>query len=612
MFNGKQSIGVHVLTLLLLLLSVLNSQAQTEVDEQLALQYFQNQEYNKAAELYQGIYQRKPSPYFYNYYLDCLLAMQDYKTAKSFVNQVAKKNPGQLKYQVEEAYVLQQSGNGEKAQKIYEKLAKNGGKSRAEALSLADAFMVRNQNQFALKTLQKAKKDFNDQPLNMELADLYFKMGDLEAMMAEYLDLADLSDSYLNQVQSRLQMIISDPSQESLSESLRAELIRRTQKYPNKTLYSEFLYWYSIQRKEYDLALIQAKALGRQFNDGGNRVYELANILMSNEQYALAVDAYQVILDMGNKSNFYNAADINILQAKFMKITAQKNFQTNELVVLESEYLKKIDLYGRNSTTVLMMINLSYLQAFYLDKIELAKQNLIPIESMPNVQAESKAQAKLMLADMMLFSGEKWGASLLYKQVEKAFKNEPVGFEAKYKVAKFFYFVGEMEWAKVQLKVLSGATSKLIANDALDLYLRITENISPDSSYDALSIYARAELLTYQKQYKRAIQTMDTLISLFPNDPIIDDAYFQKAMIAKDLKEYSKADSLLAQTFEYNRFGSLADNALIERARLFDYVFEEKQRAQTLYQQIILEYQGSLFTVEARMRYRALQNKPEQ
>jgi tetratricopeptide (TPR) repeat protein len=159
---------------------------------------------------------------------------------------------------------------------------------------------------------------------------------------------------------------------------------------------------------------------------------------------------------------------------------------------------------------------------------------------------------------------------------------------------------------------LSGATSKLIANDALDLYLRITENISPDSSYDALSIYARAELLTYQKQYKRAIQTMDTLISLFPNDPIIDDAYFQKAMIAKDLKEYSKADSLLAQTFEYNRFGSLADNALIERARLFDYVFEEKQRAQTLYQQIILEYQGSLFTVEARMRYRALQNKPEQ
>jgi len=309
---------------------------------------------------------------------------------------------------------------------------------------------------------------------------------------------------------------------------LRTELLKGTQKHPNETLYSELLYWYSIQKKEFEIALIQAKALDIQFNEPGNRVFSLGNILLSNRKYSLAVEAFEYIIEFGTDNPYVSTSELKLLEARFMKITSNDIYNIDELKELERAYQSKILEYGQNTTTVPLIMNLAYLQAFYLDKIESAKLLLAPIQTMRNVKPILKAKAKIQLADMMLFSGEKWGASQIYKQVEKAHKNEPIGYEAKFKAAKFYYYVGEMEWAKVQLKVLSGATSKLIANDAIEMYLLITENISPDSSYDALSIYAKADLLAFQHKYDDAIETLDTLIKIFPHYDIIDDAWYKK------------------------------------------------------------------------------------
>ncbi len=583
--------------------------AQPEIEEKLALQFYQNQDYDKAAELYQRIYARTPTPFYYNYYLDCLFELEDYKRAKGFVRAVSKKYPNQYRYQVDEAYVVQRSGNKEKANKAYGKIIKGLGNNRNEVIELADAFLIRDLDNYALKTYIKAKKKIKNPPLNMEIADLYYKMGDYNSMINEYLDLAVMDETYIPTVQSKLQGIITDPSQDKISEELRIELLRRTQKHPSETLYSELLYWYSIQKKDFELALMQSKALDRQFGDRGGRVFALGNILMSNQEYSLAVEAYQYVIDLGEDSEFLYAAGVNILEARFKKIISEKNYSQEELVSLEKSYLDALNTFGKNGTTVQMMMNLAYLQAFYLDNIESAKALLLPIEQMNNVPNDTRAKAKLQLADMKLFSGEKWSASLLYKQVEKAHKNEPIGYEAKFKAAKFFYYVGEMEWAKVQLKVLSGATSKLIANDALDLYLLITENISMDSTYDALSIYATADLLHYQKKYDLSIITLDTILDIFPHHPITDDVYFKKAMIAMDQQEFQLADSLFAETLDYDPFGTLADNALIERARLNDYILKKPDIAKELYQKILLDYPGSLFTVEARKQYREMEKR---
>jgi len=605
----KNSVNKRFLGIVILLLFSLFIKAQSNVDEKLALQFYQDKDYDKAAELYKKVYHKKPTSIYYNYYLNCLFELKDYNEAKSFVHSVAKKHPDRIKYQVEEAYVLQKSGKIDKAKKAYEKTIKKSAKTRDVVTELADAFMVRGLNNYALKTFIRAKGSIKDPPLNMEIADLYFKMGDYNSMINEYLDYALIDDKYIGEVKAKLQIIITDPSQDDISEALKTELLKGTQKHPNETLYSEFLYWYSIQKKEFQIALIQAKALDLQFNEPGSRVYNLGNILMSNKEYSLAVEAFEYIIEFGPENRYVSTSELKLLDARFMKVIADGNYTNDDITELENSYRAKLTEYGQNATTVQMMMNLAYLQAFYLDKIEDAKELLSPIQNMRNVQPILKAKAKIQLADMMLFSGEKWGASQIYKQVEKAHKNEPIGYEAKFKAAKFYYYVGEMEWAKVQLKVLSGATSKLIANDAIDLYLLITENISPDSTYDALSIYSKADLLAYQHKYSDAISTLDTLIRIFPHYEIIDDTWYKKAKIAMEMKKYNLADSLFERTFEYNPYGTVADNALIERARLNDSILNNKPKAKEIYKKIIMDYYGSLFIVEARKRYREMETE---
>lgn len=583
--------------------------AQTEVEEKLALQFFQNQEYEQAAELYQKIYRAKPTPFYYNYYLDCLFALKEYKKAKSFVSSVAKKNPSEIKYKVDEIYCDERSGKIESANKSYEKLIGKSKKERDESLAIADAFMVRNHDEYALSTLLRSQNSVKDPPLNLEIAELYSKMGNYQAMIEQYLDMAVADDKYIDVVKSKLQGIITEPSANKISEIIKNELLKRTQKKPNQTIYSEFLYWYSIQKKEWKLALIQAQALDRQFNENGERVFSLANILMSNQSYDLATEAYAYIIGLGIDSQYFPASQVYILEARFRKITSQKIYEQKELADLEKAYIEKLQTFGYNATTAQMMMNLAYLQAFYLDKMEYAKTLLETVIELPNLRVDLRANAKLELADMKLFSGEKWSASLLYKQVEKDHKNDAVGFEAKFKAAKFFYYVGEMEWAKAQLKVLSGATSKLIANDAIELYLLISENISSDSTYDALQIYAKADLLTFQKKYAEANATLDTILNIFPNHKLVDDVYFKKALIAVETKDYKIADTLYSQCISQNPMGPMADNALISRARLYDYTFNNKKKAIEFYKNILLYYPGSLFTIEARKRYRELEGK---
>jgi len=600
-----------ILTFVFLLMSVFSVLGQS-VDEKLALQYFQNKDFDKAADLYKEIYRKKPTPYFYNYYLDCLFALEDYKTAERFVSSVAKKNPTQQKYKVEYAYVIDRSGKHKKATKLYDKAIKSLKADRSDVIDLANAFKVRDLTDYALKTYEKGKKLIHKPPLNMELADLYMSMGNYQGMVSEYLDMVAADDQYFPAVQSKLQLIISDPSNNKISEALREELLRRTQKYPSNTDYAELLYWYSLQKKQFDLALIQAKALDKRFNEQGERVFQLAKMLYSNKEYALSIDAYEYVIKYGKKNRLYQTSNIEVLQSRFMQIITDGIYQQKDLETLALDYQRLLNTYGESGSTVGLMMNLAHLYAFYLDDTEKAITLLEKVPHLSNVDNYTRAKAKLDLGDILLFSGQKWEASLMYKQVEKANKYDAIGFEARLKAAKFFYYVGEMEYAKVQLDVLKGATSKLIANDALELYLLITENMSADSTYDALSVYARADLLSYQHNYSEAFVTLDSILVAFPNgEPIRDNVWYKKAEISYETKNYQEADSLYQKCIDENPFGTMADNALIKRARLNDNQLNNKTKAKQLYKKILLDYPGSLFTVEARKRYREMESKKE-
>jgi len=590
------------------IISFFSTFAQNDVEEKLALQYFQNQEFEKAAEIYLNLYNQNQSQYYYNYYLDCLFELKDFKEAEKFIKNLKKQN-NDTRYYIELAYIYQKDGKNRKSIKELDEAFELTDFSKESAVKLANAYHKRGFDDYAVATFEKAKKKSKDLSIHLDFAQLYLEMGKYEKMADEYFDLVQKNDAYISAVQNRFRFILMDAGNEKIQDAIKNTLLQRINEKPNETIFRELLYWFSLQRKEFDIALIQAKSLDKQFKQDGQRVFSMANMMISNKNYELAEDALNHIISLGSKNRFYNSATINILNVKFNKIQTTGIYTDEEINKLVKDYESKLENFGQNSTTIDMMINLSQLYAFYNDDSKKAKDLLNDIQYLPRISKIKKSEAKLLLADIMLYSGEKWSASLLYKQIEKDHKNDLIGSEARFRSAKFFYYVGEMQWAKTQLDVLKAIPEKLIANDALELALLIQENISLDSSYDALSMYAKAEMLIYQNKLDEAFTTIDSLIYLYPNHPINDEAIFLKAKVNFNKGYYSVADSLFEEVISLDPFGLKADNALIHRARIYDQIFIDSVKATELYQKVILDYSGSIYVNEARNRYNNLNKK---
>jgi tetratricopeptide (TPR) repeat protein len=575
-------------------------------DEKLAAEYMKNKEYDKAVELYAKLYEEKKTRYFYTYYIFCLTELQDFKTALKVVRREQKENPGSLRLLVDEGYIYSLQGDQNKAKKLWDEALDDLTGDRSQVNDLAGAYSYRGQTEYALQTYLKGRQLVQDYQFNLELARMYEQMNDYTDMVNEYLNLMDSDLSRTEYIKGRLQAALDGDKEGTIGEIMRTEMLRRVQKNPDKIYYSEMLIWYAIQQKDFDLALLQSKSIDRRLNGDGRAVIELALISQNNEAYDVAVDAYSYVLAKGEKSTYYLDARIGLLNARYLKITNRPDYTHDDLTALEREYKSALIEFGENSSTITIMKYLAHLQAFYLDKCGEAIAMLEKAVAMPSVSAQLIAECKIELADILLFTNREWDATLLYSQVDYDFKNDPVGHLAKFKNAKLSYYIGEFNWAKLQLDVLKAATSKLIANDAMDLSLLISDNIDLDSTYTALGFYARADLLIYRNKPDEALLVLDSIQTLALWHPLNDEVLLKKANIMLKKTDWAAADSLLQKVTEMYPQDILADNALMLRARLYDEHYNDPDTAMMLYERLMTEYPGSLFVVDARKRFREL------
>ncbi|MEI6434660.1 MAG: tetratricopeptide repeat protein [Bacteroidota bacterium] len=578
-----------------------------QTDEQLALQLYQNQEFDKAAEIYQRLYDAKPSQYIYQYLLYSLVEMKDYSKAEKLIRRSQKNEPGSLRYVVDQGYVAYRSGNEEKANKIYEETLKKLTANQQQITELANAFTIRGENEYAIKTYQLGRQLMNNSyPFGFELASVYERMGDFKNAMNEYLNLLDVNESYLNIVQERIQANLSYDVNNEKNESFRKALLSRVQREPDKSYYSELLWWYSIQQKDFDLALLQAKAIDRRMKENGDRLVQLASLAVSNEKYDVAIECYQYIVSKGAAFPNYKISRRELANTRYLKIIAEPSPDRKQLEILEKEFNDEIAFSPDDPENIVLTRNLAHIKGFYLGKQDEAVEILNKIIDLPGVVATDRAKCKIELADILLFTGDVWEATLLYQQAYQDFKFDALGQEAKFKNAKLSFYIGEFLWAKAQVDVLKAATSKFISNDAIALSLLIGENFDPDSNTVALGIYARADLLDYRNEEEKALVTLDSIPALFGYHPILQHVLFKKAEIKRKQGKYIEADSLYRQMEIQFPGEILADEALMQRAILNEKQLGNKKMAMTLYEELLDKYPASIFVPEARKQFRLL------
>ncbi|MBK7911358.1 tetratricopeptide repeat protein [Candidatus Pollutiaquabacter sp.] len=580
--------------------------AQQNTDRQLAEQYLNSSEFEKAAELYDRLFDKDPF-LTYGGYLRALLALKRFEDAEKLVKKMTRKSPENPQYLVDLGFVYEAAGSGDKAKGQYDKAIRSLKPDQGYVMMMGSAFTQRQQWDYALQVYQYGQKSLREQyGFFFESAEVFFQKGDAQGMIDQYLDAVADNPQMQQNILNILQARVGYDPENGRADVLRQSLLRRIQKNPDQPVYAEMLIWLFIQQKDFSSAFIQAKALDKRLREDGTRVITLGNLAMANQQYDAAIQCYEYVVSKGPDNGQYLPARMELLQARNRKLTSGNTYTRAELVQLESDYLSTLNELGRTGRTAQLVRGLAHLRAFYLDQPDSAASDLEAAIDLPGISRQSQAECKLELGDILLFIGNVWDSDLLYAQVDKDFKNDPLGQEAKFRSARLDYFRGDFLWAQSQLDVLQSATSQLIANDALALSLLISDNIGLDSTYDALNLYARADLLEYRNKQNDAMAVLDSLLKEYPDHSLVDEAWFKMAEIEDQRRNWSAEDSLYKEILQRFPESVLADDALYRRAELYENKLKDTTKAMELYQELLTNYPGSLFAADARKRYRAL------
>ena len=610
MFSKNISV-VTVLLLLGLVFGSLPALAQEKPDDQLALQYYNDKDYGKAVVLFEDLFDKNPSLFNYTYYLNCLLEQEEFSKAEKLTRKQARAFPGEPRYQVDLGYVYIRENQLQKGRKQYDECIRNINPDQRKVQELAGAFLTRRETDYAIRAYQRGKELLRDSyTFGAELAAVYMGTGNYEGMISEYLDLLLSDPAQVPYVQSQLQNFLADDPDNSRNTLFRNNLLKKNQQNPDISLFAEMLLWYAIQQKDFSQAFIQAKALDRRYNEGGQRVLILARLSASNANFDIAMEAYNYVLRKSTDPDLVIACRIELLNTEFLKTTTIHGYKKEVIQGLSSKYETALRQLGWNIQTIPLVKDLAHIEAFWLSRADTAIALLTRAIAIKTLPLSLQAECKLELADILLFSGDQWEATLLYSQVEKTFKNEPLGHEAKFRNAKLSYFIGEFGWAKSQLDILKAATSKLIANDAMALSLLISDNTDPDSSTAALRIYSRADLLLFRNEDEKAMITLDSITSLFPGHSLADDVLFKKAEISLKDGDWLNASEYWQKVVDNYPYDVLADDALFRLAGLYETDLNDKAKAMELYRQLLEKYPGSIFAPDARKRFRILRNDP--
>lgn len=574
--------------------------------EQLASQYFNNGDYEQAIELYEVMYKKTSSKYYYQMLYRSYMALKRYKDVERLVDKMIKKEPTDLSLYVDLGDMLVDKGEAKKAEKAYASAIDKLGTDAKQLQDLVVAYDKSNRLDFAVKAYQKVRQSLKSKYIYvMDLASLYGRMGKYDLMMQEYFDLMDNAPGNMSSIQISLQRALLEAPDNRLAEGLRKTLVSRIQAQPNNKQYLEMMIWFSLQQKDFEFALTQAKSVDLRFPEvGGEQILRVASIALNNGDYVVADEGFSLLVKKGSSSEYYYDGRVGSLQAKFAQLNRNYPLSKAQLSQLGQLYVDAFNELGKTEKTVPLMREYASLMAYYANDVQAAADILYDVLDIPRLKNGLVSEVKLELGDVLLFAGEIWDASLLYMQVEKANKHEVIGAMAKLKNAKLSYYNHDFLWAKSQLDVLRASTSKLVANDAMQLSLLISDNMEEDSTYDMLELYASADLLLYQNQLDSAWIAFDDITHKALSHPLFDEVLLQKAKIRMRQSRYEEADSLLQQLIDFYPQDILADDALFMLAELNQDKLNNMERANACYERIILDYPSSLYVDQARKRYK--------
>ena len=567
-------------------------------NEELAKDYFDRGEFQKALISYQKLYEEKKGNI--NYFMRIVEIHQQLEQldiAEQLLLDMSSKsqNPQHL---VDLGYNYHLKNDEEKAQDYYNQALLKIDENPIYGYYVAYRFETHALIDLAAKAYERSMELRPEANYYIQLARIYGEQGEIEKMFTSYVNFVEKNNSFANQVKRYFNDYISESSEDENNAILRKVLLKKIQEQPD-VIWNQLLSWLYVQQRDYAKAFAQEKAIYKREQESLRGIIDLANLTLEEEMPEISADILMYLIETAIDIETIVDSHKNLLELQTKHATKE------EYKVIDQNYNNVINEFENNPEIVDIKVSYAHFKAFYLNNPDEAITYLkTALEGKFN--RFQLAKIKLELGDILVFQ-EKFNEALIYySQIQTSLKNSTISQEARYKVAKASYYKGDFKWAEAQLKILKASTSQLIANDALDLKLLISDNKFEDSTQTALKLYAKADLYAYQNKTDEAIILLDKILENHKTESIIDQALYKQGKLYEGKKDYLKAEANYKAIIDNYREDILADDAYYALAELYVNVLNKPEEAQALYEKIIFNHADSIFFVEARKKFRAL------
>lgn len=566
--------------------------------EQLAFNYFDRGEFDKAITLLEEIAAKQPGNYtYFQKMVACYQQLKQYDKAEKAILEKIRSSKMPNLY-VELGYNYQLQKNEVKATENYNLAIEQIVLQSNYAYSIAAAFEQKNMLEWAIKSYEVGTLGNPNLNFDYQVALLNGQMGNLSMMVEKLLDYSFSNQNNTALVQNQLTRFISEDTEGSFSEIIKKSLLLRVQK--NQDIYwNQFLSWYFVQQKEYGKAFTQEKAIYKRNPEGFYNIVNLAKFAMEENEKETAKTIFQFILE--NTQDY----DLQIQAHSFLISMQIEEASEKDYPTIQSAIENLVKQYGISPYTINLQLLSAHFDAFYMNQFDKAKSTLDQTLAL-KLNPRQESEVKMELADILVFNERFNQAILYYAQISETLKNDEKAHEASMKMATASYYKQDFDWALQQVKVLKQSSSLLIANDAIELFLLISDNSAQDSTRVALTAFSTADLLTYQNKNDTALQQFKAILEKHKGDPIEEITLFKIAQIYEKKKEYNSALSFYKTILDSHPEGIYVDEALFYSAEIYRKHLNDTDKAKPLYEKMIFEHADSIHFTEARKQFRLL------
>jgi len=570
----------------------------SQTNEDQAESYYVKGEFKKALIIYENLVKESSYNYRYNLKLiDIYQQLEQFSDAREIIIKILSQRYNPMTVVVL-GYNYQLEGNQLAADKYYGEAIDFIDENPNYIYSVAKKFEDYSLLDKAIEVYKKGKILTPEKNYSLQLARIYGDQGDVELMFSNYIDFIAYSPDHINSIKRAFGDFITEDSTNDNNIYLRRQLLKKIQQEPTVYWY-EMLSWLYVQEKAYNKSFIQEKALYKRNKESLYRIIELASIAHEDNDDETAQTIYKFILESTQNLGALLNAHKSLLEIE------TKNADDKMMLEIDKRYKSLFEEYGKSERTLPLQLAYGKFLAFNLKDTESATKFLKKSLKL-SISKFQQAEVKLLLADILVLQ-EKFNEALIYySQIQVNLKNSPLAQEARFKVAKTSYYKGDFDWAESQLNILKSSTSQLIANDALDLKLLISDNKYEDSTQTALKQYAKADLFAFQNKTKEAIMLLSQILKEHKGGSITDQTLFQQAKLFEKTKQFDKAESNYLEIIKDYGEGILADDAHYYLAELYNAQLANLEEAKEHYERILFDYQDSIYFIEARRRFRAL------